>query len=373
MKATLLLLSTLAIGALLMEFGVRLLNLHEPLIWAPHAEFGWKPIPGAERLYTGEGYGQVKINSHGYRDRPRTVVKQAATTRIGIFGDSQTEAIQVHLDETYHYLLQEMLDTQSRPVEVLNFGVTGYSPAQILLTLQQEIDRWDLDIIVVSFFLDNDVSGSIPKLSVSTTGTPFLVTGHTPVRFDYSRSEHSHREFFQEPKYTIRKYSGLYRFIFKLKNSFTRCGSNCSEQPIPTRYALYLEQPPEIWHEAWQVFDETVLEIKRLADSKDKTLIFMSIPAGQTINRQAWDNILAQHPAMRDESWNLLSAEQRFADFAQAHDITLVTAASHFAEKAKTTQLHFGNVGHLTREGHQEMANVAYPALSAAVIEDYHQ
>ena len=363
MKATLMLVTTIVIGVLLMETGVRVLNLHEPLIWAPDAEFGWNPIPGAKRLYTNEGYGEVAINALGYRDRQRAIAKTPGTTRIGVFGDSQTEAIQVHLDQTYHYRLQEMFTANEQNVEVLNFGVTGYSPAQVLLTLQQEIERYDLDIIVVSLFLDNDVSGSVPELSVSTTGTPFIVPGISPVAFDYSRSQQSHQDFFKEPKHTIRKYSGLYRFIFKIKNSMTQCGENCQTKPVPTRYELYRQQPADIWSQAWEAFDQTVLEIKRLVESHNKALVLLSIPAGQTVNQLAWNNILNQHPAMSNETWDLYGAEKRLGEFASTHSMQLIQPYEQFVASASDTKLHFGNVGHLTSEGHKKIAQHAFPIL----------
>ncbi len=347
-----------------MEAGVRALNMHEPLIWAPDAKFGWKPIACAKRLYTDEGHGLVEISSHGYRDRERQTTKNTDTVRVGVFGDSQTEAIQVHLEETYHYQLQEMFTNNKQNIEVLNFGVTGYSPTQVLLTIQQEMEKYDLDVIVVSLFLDNDVSGSIAELSVSTTGTPFIVPGKNPIEFDYTQAVESHQSFFQEPKYSIRKHSGLYRFIFKIKNSLTQCGENCQVKPIPTRYELYLDNPDEIWNKAWSVFDQTLVEIKRLVESHNRPLLFLSIPAGQTVSPAAWENIVEQHPDMADQIWNLAAAEQRLASFCQQHSIPLIQPYQSFKEKAATTKLHFGNVGHLTAEGHTEIARAIYPQLT---------
>lgn len=371
MKKFLLLFTTLAIGALLMETGVRVLNLHEPLIWTPDARFGWKPIPGAKRLYTDEGYGLVEINTQGYRDKERAFRKDTGTIRIGVFGDSQTEAIQVHLDQTYHAKLQKLFVARQQNVEVLNFGVTGYSPAQVLLTLQQEVDRYDLDIIVVALFLDNDVSGSIPELSVSTTGTPFLISGTSqagkPREFDYSQAEQSHEEFHREPKYTIRKHSGLYRFIFKIKNSFNTCGDHCQSSSIPTRYELYLEKHSDIWNEAWNTFDQTLLEIKALSEDRNKSLVLLSIPAGQTISKDAWTNIIQSQPAMMGAVWDLSGPENRLARFAQLHSIPLIQPYEQFLKVSPEKKLYFGNVGHLTVEGHEAIAREVFPQLQILV------
>ena len=102
-------------------------------------------------------------------------------------------------------------------------------------------------------------------------------------------------------------------------------------------------------------------------ESHNKSLLFLSIPAGQTVSSAAWENIVEQHPDMADQTWNLAAAEQRLASFCQQHSIPLIQPYQSFIEKAATIKLHFGNFGHLTAEGHTEIAKAAYPQLTRAL------
>jgi len=351
----------------LMELAVRALNLDEPLVWKPHAQLGWVHIPGAKRLWTEEGYGLIEINQLGYRDRDRTLEKPEGTVRIGVFGDSQTEAVQVHVDEAFTYLLEDKFADNDRQIEVLNFGTNGFSPTQELLLLEKEIGRYDLDIVVTALFLDNDVSGSIPELSVSTSGTPFIKSADGELEFDFSRSEESYNDFKKQPKAIIREYSGVYRFIAKLKRvwQIRHCGEKCSDGSIPTRYEPYLQSPPAMWESAWSYFERSLLETKKITDAREVPLLFLSIPAAQVVNQDAWLNIVELNPAMVEGDWNLHAMENRLERISKVMGVPLVQPVKESAQHPERTTFYFGNVGHLTVTGHQEIAAHLWPALSS--------
>src|SRR5262245_23113968 len=91
---------------------------------------GWSLRPGAGAWETEEGVAWSKINSHGIRDRERTVNKPRGVYRVAALGDSFTEARQVDMDKTYTSLTEKELNRRhcrgEGEVEVLNFGVPGY-------------------------------------------------------------------------------------------------------------------------------------------------------------------------------------------------------------------------------------------------------
>jgi hypothetical protein len=51
-----------------------------------------------------------------------------------------------------------------RPVEVINFGVSGYGTTQELLTLRHEAWRYDPDLVVLAFLTGNDVRNNSREL-----------------------------------------------------------------------------------------------------------------------------------------------------------------------------------------------------------------
>jgi len=129
---------------LLVEAALRIAETQfEPQLYEPNRELGWKLRPGASGVVIAEDRQTVRINSHGFRDRERSYDKPEETFRIAVMGNSWTEALQVPLERTYPALLESDLQKNGcfngKRVEVLNFGVAGYSTGQELLTLQQEV------------------------------------------------------------------------------------------------------------------------------------------------------------------------------------------------------------------------------------------
>ena len=82
-----------------------------------HEQLGWiNPKKTINYIKKMDYQSTVSINSLGLRNKEIGIKKKK---RVGIFGDSMTQAIQVNDDKTFTYLLDEMLDQY----EVINFGV----------------------------------------------------------------------------------------------------------------------------------------------------------------------------------------------------------------------------------------------------------
>lgn len=98
-------------------------------------------------------------NSLGMRDRERSARKPAGTFRILFLGDSMVQGYGVPQKETMVALLEESLKEPKREkrIEVLNGGVFGYSPFLEYLYLQEIMSVVEPDMVVVGFFLGNDV------------------------------------------------------------------------------------------------------------------------------------------------------------------------------------------------------------------------
>ena len=135
------------IGLLLAEVGLRLsgFRLGTDSAFQPDPYCGVRHVPNYRGWHTREGRVWIEINSHGFRDRERTVDKPAGTFRIAVIGDSYAEALQVDLDKTFWSVLERKLAERwpaiGQRVEVLNFGVSGYGTAQELEMLRHYV--WD--------------------------------------------------------------------------------------------------------------------------------------------------------------------------------------------------------------------------------------
>lgn len=142
-------------------------------------DLGWKLKPGASGEWKGEGESFVRVNSQGLRDREHTKAKPPNTLRVAVLGDSFTEAIHLPIEQTFWSKLERKLGNCQavkgrKNVEVINFGVQGYGTAQELIMLRKKVWDYHPDIVVLAFFIGNDVINNSPKLEYDLY-RPFFV------------------------------------------------------------------------------------------------------------------------------------------------------------------------------------------------------
>lgn len=150
-------------------------------LYGPDRELGWVLRPRASGIVSVETQQYVKINSHGFHDQERTYEKPANTVRIAVLGNSWTEALQVPQEKSFCSVLERKLAGRAcfagKRVEVLNFGVAGYSTAQELLTLRQEVWKYHPDVVVVALYAARDVANNVRELNnaVDPERSPYFV------------------------------------------------------------------------------------------------------------------------------------------------------------------------------------------------------
>ena len=363
---------SLSIAVLAVEAGLHLVGRDSPRVWAPDPVVGWRPIPGAKRRWIEEGDGLIEINSRGFRDRERELEAEPAVERIAVFGDSMTEADQVNLDQTYASRLEAGLRGQGHAVEVLNFGVTGYSPTQELLLFREQAPKYRPQIVVLALFLDNDVSGSHPRLSVAPEA-PFAVAEGSRLSFDYSRAQASYDGYNRQPFHFLRNHSALYRATSALRQrrGETASGGPARASAVPTRFELYQTTPRGEWEEAWKTLERLVAAFAEDTRRLGAELVILSVPAAQVVDPRAWERLVGERPAMREQAWDLKGPERRLRAFADRHDLRLIQPLEAFEAAVRSERLYFGDVGHMTPRAHQLIADELARFLTAGrLIED---
>lgn len=142
------------------EIGVRIVfsaryqrpyHLHEQLIYrlTPGAvrEYQREAVNGGERLV-------YRINRQGYRGED---LRDDAELRIAVYGDSFIQGEFSALEATFTERLEHHVSERSGlDVEVVNAGVAGYGPGQVLRKMELELPELDPDLLVVAIFAGND-------------------------------------------------------------------------------------------------------------------------------------------------------------------------------------------------------------------------
>jgi len=104
----------------------------------------------------------VQTNACGMRDHPRSIEKPPGTYRIALLGDSFTFGWGVEFEETFGQVLERELNSRLSElgsmysnVEVLNFGVPGYSTFQEVAKFIESGIDFAPDAVLV-LFIEND-------------------------------------------------------------------------------------------------------------------------------------------------------------------------------------------------------------------------
>lgn len=127
-------------------------GLGEEEIFKFDPQIGFEHFPDKRVTWRSEGFARSYFNSDGMREPNLTVEKPADVYRIALLGDSMVESLQVPIEETFGQILQRQLTQElSHPVQVLNFGNSGYSTAQEYLLLDKKVFRYKPDLVVAGY------------------------------------------------------------------------------------------------------------------------------------------------------------------------------------------------------------------------------
>ncbi len=153
----------LGLGALLVPFASAEIALRPTVkhsgkstsLFVKDERLGWKLRPNADDNW---GDTRVVINSRGLRG-PEVPYQRTDAFRILYLGDSVTFGYTLErAEDAYPFVVaRELTATTGQDVETINAGVGGYSPWQYLAYLEDEGLKYQPDVVVIGFVL-NDVT-----------------------------------------------------------------------------------------------------------------------------------------------------------------------------------------------------------------------
>ena len=127
---------------------------------APDPLLGYRCIPGQYWVFEESDHPiQIRFNRYGWRGEDWSPGKRTGILRLAVLGDSFVEAAQVEEQGTFLKLVEEDLSkSYGTQAELLNFGRSGYGPTEELIVLQNEVQKFQPDWVVLFFFPGNDIS-----------------------------------------------------------------------------------------------------------------------------------------------------------------------------------------------------------------------
>lgn len=149
-----------ALAAVAGEAVLRRVTPDRPSFLAPDPDAIYRLRPGARARYhypwMAPGTGvEVAINSRGFRGAEVPATK--AGKRVVVYGDSFIEARATPIEDTFPARLEAALrEERPGPVEVVNGGVSGYGPDQVVARLDADLEELRPDLLVLALFAGND-------------------------------------------------------------------------------------------------------------------------------------------------------------------------------------------------------------------------
>jgi hypothetical protein len=106
----------------------------------------------------------AKNNPHGFVDIPRKLQKETGTTRIAVLGDSFIWGDGVDYDNIWSHKLEKLLSKSFPTVELLSWGLYGWSTKDEYNFLTLEGIKYNIDYLIVGYVTNDPDFGNNPPL-----------------------------------------------------------------------------------------------------------------------------------------------------------------------------------------------------------------
>jgi hypothetical protein len=372
-RRVLLFISGLAFGLILAEVGLRLAGFTYFNPSTYDSELGFALRPNAEGWWTREGSAYIKINSRGLRDYEHQFQKPNNTIRIAVLGDSFAEAFQVSTENTFWSVMQRELQSalapQKKQVEVLNFGVSGFSTARELIMLRQRVWQYEPDVVVLQITPGNDIRDNSRVLAIFTDALPYFVYKDGSLVLDDSLLKTRNAELAYKLRQSFagqtlnwfRDHSRVLGLAYTLRESFSATGhqrvsvARADNEPGVSD-DVFRSPINKAWADAWSITERLIVQMRDEVQAKGARFLVVTVTTGLQVDPDA----TARTEYMKKLGVTTLSyPDSRLKALGDRENIDVLNLAPSFMDFATQNQtyLHgFGNTkghGHWNEVGHK--------------------
>jgi hypothetical protein len=368
----------LALGILLasLEMGLALFKINTK----SHVRFipgkGTTHIPGAYYRQTKEGIFEGYFNSHGFRDRERSYQKAANSFRILVLGDSQVEAVQVALQDSFPAILEKALNEHSSSLrfEVLSLGQSGFGTAdEYMRYLNFGVD-YSPDLVLLAVMTANDFQDNSKVLSWDSPRFYFVFDKEGNLVLDrslldaYEKDMTLSRKLFQSLKSKSYLASLISERLFLLRQQFHRAQFEANHRVYPpgrkigedgqlgefSELNIYLPQMSASWQEAVEITKGLILKFRSSVEERGAKFVLITLSNAEQSHPEKAEQLNRQY----GRSFDFEQPDRILKEFAKRESITLLQIAPAFREYHLKTgkYLHgFGSSieGHWNESGHR--------------------
>ena len=346
--------ATILLFFLALEIVLRIVYPDNPeMLWQPDQELWIVHAPNFTTTIKAP-YGETRVttNSFGMRDK-EIMPKQLGQYRILVVGDSITFGLGIALDETYPRVLERKLKAAlpTKNIEVLNFGIPAYGTDRELIYLKYHIDRIQPDLIVLGFYVANDISDNL-------AGQRFRVEGGRLIKnTEYLDNKIELRRASYQLKKTFYSYAWLsdrLYFLIRVINEWINLHVPVRLDESIFRYELLLKDTPPRILEGWKLTAALVGEMASTAKAHGAEFMMLIIPDDIQYDRRKWEQMKAV-ANLRDADVDLNKSVEEALAMCTRLEVNCINPLPRFKEEREP--LTWENDPHANVRGHEVMAD----------------
>ena len=306
-----------------------------------------------------EGAVPYAINHQGWNSghEQYALDKPADIKRIAVIGDSYVEALAVPYDQSIAENLERRLNVDGETAEIFRFGISGAPLSQYLYMLEQEVVRYDPDLVIM-LLIHNDFDESF-RFKAGRYTSSFLklkMEGHEVINeiepavyeegwLEYLRMSATFRYFFYQKKLHPER---IRQLIFGQKKVYEA--------------NVAVDQIQRQWPQIEKATDYLFQRLKEVSTQHGVDLLLV-----MDANRQ---DIYADNPS--NGSNGAAKLNQLAADLAARHQIPFLDLETAFVADWKENGFHFEfpDDNHWNRRGHTKAAEAIAEYLGSDCLLD---
>ena len=313
----------------------------------------------------------IETNAAGQRGREIPIPKPPGTFRILVLGDSFVEAEQVQEQERFIRRLEATLNAgnptrNGAPVryEVIDGGCGGWGQAQELLYLREQGLAYQPDLVLLAFFVGNDVGDNSIELQLDGKREAALKPYFVPRKdgsLELLPPNPPSPTLVERAANTLRLHSTVYNFLEsgvlqKLGRDDLFAAwrtADALERPRYQGNLIYRSRLTDDWREGWQITEALLGMVKGESLQHGAPFGMIVVPTRAQVSDQAWRGIAGRdggRQAGLDRSFPNRQL-QAIAERLDAPLLDLVPALQE-ADKVNPDSLYYERDQHWTAAGH---------------------
>ncbi len=246
-----------------------------------HEVFGTWRKPNQKAVKIGDCYevDEILVNSYGMRGAEPDNSKKI---KIGIFGDSMTEGIQVNEKDHFVTRLNETNDS----IDFLNFATSSTTTTYHLLNLKYHHQIFDFDKAMVFFFPANDIQENSIELQMQFNGKRYYYPSYKKDDNRGFELDYNYRP--TSWKYAVRdvlRKSLVFQKLYTIQAAMQKAKASSKpangDKPnaLPVANMVYGKKLTPAVQEAYEITDFTILQIKSYCETNNIELEFVLVPS----------------------------------------------------------------------------------------------